>query len=122
MAASPVARLRKICLALPEAHEVEAWQTPTFRVKGKMFAMFIPASDKQAGGRPAVWCKASPTEQQLLIASDGGRFFSPPYVGHKGWVGIWLDAGCSWTVVRDLVQDSWSRIAPARIRRLVTGP
>ncbi len=64
---SPLPKLRKLCLALPEAHEVEAWGEPTFRVKNKLFAMFADASNHHGGGRPAVWCKAAPGNQELMI-------------------------------------------------------
>jgi hypothetical protein len=63
----PLPKLRRLCLALPEAHEVEAWGAPTFRVMNKLFAMFADANDHHGGGRPAVWCKAAPGNQELMI-------------------------------------------------------
>ena len=62
-----LARLRKICLALPEAHEVEAWGEPTFRVRNKLFAMYASPTNHHGGGRPAVWCKAGPGNQGLMV-------------------------------------------------------
>src|SRR5690242_16181943 len=59
MAPRPLVRLRKICLALPEAHEVEAWGEPTFRVRNKLFAMYASGSNHHGAGRHAVWCKAA---------------------------------------------------------------
>ena len=79
-------RLRAICLALPEAVEQETWGDPTFRVRGKIFAMA-----KQDDGRISVWCKAPPGSQLILIGADPDRFFAPPYVGPKGWIGMRLD-------------------------------
>ena len=64
----PLPRLRKFCLALPEAHEVEAWGSPTFRVRNKLFAMFADAHDHHGGGRNAVWIKATHVTQDLLIS------------------------------------------------------
>jgi hypothetical protein len=52
-APSPLIRLRKLCLGLPEAHEVEAWGEPTFRVRNKLFAMYAAANNHHGGGRPA---------------------------------------------------------------------
>src|ERR1700693_4141854 len=60
---NPLDRLRDICLALPEAHEVEAWGEPTFRVCNKLFAMHAHANNHHGAGRNAVWCKAKPGKQ-----------------------------------------------------------
>src|SRR5256885_8833552 len=84
-------RLRKLCLALPEAHEVEAWGEPTFRVRNKLFAMYASAATHHGSGRPAVWCKAGAGNQALMVQAAPERFFVPPYVGPIGWIGICLD-------------------------------
>jgi hypothetical protein len=112
-----IERLRKICLALPEATEKEAWSEPTWRVKGKMFAQM----DDYHHGSPhcAVWLPSSIEAQEALIAADPKRFFRPAYVGHKGWVGVVLDTGPDWAVVAELVRDAYRRIAPAKLAALV---
>lgn len=115
MPPSPLARLRKICLALPEAHEVEAWGEPTFRVKNKMFATFAAANNHHGGGRPAVWCKAGPGNQALMIDAEPDRYFAPPYVGPSGWIGVWLDREPDWNTVADLMRDAWLLIAPKKL-------
>ena len=115
MNARPLPRLRKLCLALPEAHEVEAWGAPTFRVKNKLFAMFADASNHHGGGRPAVWCKAAPGNQELMIDLAPTRFFKPPYVGPSGWIGIWLDGRVDWSEVGELVKDSYVLVAPKKL-------
>jgi hypothetical protein len=114
-------RLRKLCLSLPEAHEVEAWGAPTFRVKNKLFAMYADPNDHHGGGRPAVWVKAAPGNQQLMIAANPERFFSPPYVGKSGWVGIWLDRSPDWKEVTELLRDSWRMTAPKTLLKKVDG-
>jgi predicted DNA-binding protein (MmcQ/YjbR family) len=86
MTPAALGRLRTICLALPEAAEKETWENPTFRIHDKIFAMVHPAE-----GRTSVWCKAPPGAQTVLVAAAPEWFFRPPYVGHKGWIGIWLD-------------------------------
>jgi hypothetical protein len=101
-------------MALPEAEERETWETPTFRVRGKIFAM-VSTHD----GYPAVWCKAPPGAQDILIGADARRFFRPPYVGHTGRVGVRLDTGLDWTELDALVQRSWSLTAPKRLARLL---
>lgn len=112
----PLTRLRRICLALPEAHEVEAWGEPTFRVRNKLFAMFASASTHHGQGRPAVWCKAGSGNQQIMVRGAPDRFFVPPYVGPSGWVGIWLDGRVQWDELADLLRDSYDLVAPKRIR------
>jgi predicted DNA-binding protein (MmcQ/YjbR family) len=111
----PLTRLRKLCLALPEAHEVEAWGEPTFRVKNKLFAMHAAANNHHGGGRPAVWLKSTREEQARLLAAFPGRFFSPPYVGKGGWVGIWLDEEPDWDLVADFVREAYLLIAPKKL-------
>jgi len=87
----PLDRLRALCLALPEAHEVEAWSEPTFRVKNKIFAMYADSDNHHGAGRPCVWVKSTHLIQDMLIHEDADRYFAPPYVGPKGWIGIRLD-------------------------------
>ena len=111
----PLTRLRGLCLGFPESHEVEAWGEPTFRVKNKLFAMYARADNHHGGGRNAVWCKAKAVNQRLMIDSGSDRFFSPPYVGPSGWVGVWLDRHPDWSEVDDLLRDSYRLIAPRKL-------
>ncbi len=117
MPPSPLARIRKLCLALPEAHEVEAWGEATFRVRNKMFVMFASADNHHGGGRPAIWCRAAPGVQGVMVDADPDRFFVPPYVGKSGWVGIWLDHDPDWSDVAEAIETSWRLIAPKRLVR-----
>jgi predicted DNA-binding protein (MmcQ/YjbR family) len=110
MSAASESRLRQICLALPEAVEKETWEIPTFRVRDKIFAMHT--SDE---GRPALWCKAPPGSQAILVGADGDRFFVPPYVGHKGWIGVRLDRRVKWAEIAALVARSYRMTAPKRL-------
>jgi predicted DNA-binding protein (MmcQ/YjbR family) len=112
---SPIVKLRALCLALPEAHEVIAWGEPTFRIRNKMFATFASPTNHHGGGRPAVWIKASPANQQLMIDADPSRYFSPPYVGPSGWIGVWLDAKPDWSEVAALLRDGYRAIAPKKL-------
>jgi len=100
-------RLRRICLALPEAAEVEAWGGPTYRVRTRIFAM-----EKRGDGRLSVWCKAPDGSQQVLTGADPERFFVPPYVGHKGWIGVRLGVRPDWTEVETLIRRSYRLVAP----------
>ena len=78
MPPSVLTRLRKMALALPEAHEVAAWGSPTFRVKNKLFAMFASANDHHGSGRNGVWVKATKVNQELMLVHAPKRFFCPP--------------------------------------------
>jgi predicted DNA-binding protein (MmcQ/YjbR family) len=115
MPPSPLAQVRRICLALPEAHEVEAWGAATFRVKNKLFAMYSATDSGHSGGRPGIWIKSTHVNQDLLIHSDPFRFFKPPYVGPSGWVGVYLDKRPSWATVADLLRDAYLLTAPKKL-------
>jgi hypothetical protein len=114
MAKRPIDRLRAICLALPEVTEKEAWGDPTFRVRDKIFAM-----EKRGDGRVSVWCKAPDGSQHVLVNADPETFFVPPYVGHKGWVGMRLDRKPNWDEVAALVRRSYRLIAPKKLAAAV---
>jgi len=108
---SKLERLRTICLALPEATEqvFGGHTTPTWRVRDKIFAML---SEDEGG---SVWCKAAPGAQGVLVGSDPERYFSPRYVGPKGWNGIRLGGTVDWDLVADLMRDSYRMTAPKRL-------
>jgi predicted DNA-binding protein (MmcQ/YjbR family) len=112
---SLIDRVRALCLALPEAVEVEAWGHPTFRVAKKMFC--IAAEDGSS-----IRVKADPLERESLLA-EGGRFYVPAYVGSKGWLGVRLDdPATDWEEVAELIATSYCLIAPRRLERQVTQP
>jgi hypothetical protein len=110
-----LARLRKICLALPEAEEIETWGHPTFRVRKKIFVGCSESDD----GRAQMTCKAPPGEQQALVAADPKRFFVPAYVGNRGWVGVHLDGQVDWDEIAELVHESYRITAPKKLAALL---
>jgi predicted DNA-binding protein (MmcQ/YjbR family) len=101
--------LRHVCLALPDTTEQEAWAEPTFRVGGRMFAMCH--SDRAGEPQLSVRVAAALGAQEALVESDPRRFYRPPYVGSKGWVGIVLDADIDWKMVASLVKTAHGLIA-----------
>jgi predicted DNA-binding protein (MmcQ/YjbR family) len=103
-------RLRVICLAFPEATEGMGVGNPTFRIRDKIFAM-----QHAMDGRPSLWCKAPRGFQDMIVGSDPTRFFVPPYVGHHGWVGVWLDVEQDWHLIADLIKESYRMTAPKRL-------
>ena len=103
---TPLARLRAICLALPDTTEKIAWGEPTWRVRGKLFAQL---DDHHHGAdHLAVWLPAPLGEQEAMIFTDPARFFRPPYVGHRGWVGVRIDRRPNWAQVAKLVAQAWA--------------
>jgi hypothetical protein len=106
-------RLRAICLALPEAVEDAAGVgNPAWKVRAKIFAMRHSLHEV---ARWSLWCKAAPGVQELLVGSDAARFFRPPYVGNRGWIGVYLDVPVDWDELADLIEESWRLTAPKRL-------
>src|SRR5919202_4776336 len=101
MPRQPTDRLRAICLALPEATEKEAWGDPTFRVRDKIFAM-----EKRGDGRISVWLKAPNGFQEVIVAANPESCFVPPYVGHKGWIGLRLENAPDWDEFASIIELS----------------
>lgn len=105
-----VERLRKICMAQPEAVEKLSHGEPTwFAGKGKVFAML----DHHHHGAPhlSVWLPQALGAQEALIDADAERFFRPPYVGASGWVGVVLDTKPDWDMVAAMVREAYSHVA-----------
>ena len=112
-----LARVRKICLALPEAREKEAWGDPTWRVRDKIFVM---QKGNYQGGRPSLWMKASEGMQGVLVEAAPERFFVPPYVGKNGWIGLYMDTDAvDWEELATLTRDSYRLTAPKKLAALV---
>jgi hypothetical protein len=105
-------RLRAICLALPEVTERPSHGTPTWFVRDKSAFVQLWPDGHHDNQFPHLWCAAPPGAQQELRESDPGRFFRPPYVGHRGWVGVRLDGDVDWAEIAELCQDAYRVIAP----------
>jgi hypothetical protein len=111
-------RLRAVCAGFPGAEEKLSHGTPSFHVRGKLFATFV--DDHHADGRIAVWCKAAPAEQRARVAEAPERFFVPPYVGVKGWVGVRLDRPD--TDLAILLERGWADIVPPSVAKAGVKP
>ena len=107
-------RLRTICLGLPETTERLSHGAPTFFVRGKR-AFVMVLTDHHGDGRFAIWCAAPPGMQRMLVEADSERFFVPPYVGHRGWLGFRLDRALSWDELAGIVEDAYAEVAPAKL-------
>lgn len=108
-------RLRALCLAMPGATEKLSHGEPTWFVGGKTFA--TTDNNHHSSGHIAAWIKGAPGAQEVLVEGAPDRFFRPPYVGHRGWIGARLDApGVDWDEIRGLVEEAWRMTAPKRIQ------
>lgn len=116
-----LARVRALCLALPEVTERSSHGAPSFFVQGKRVFVTVH-SDHHGDGRFALWCAAPEGLQEMLVGGDPERFFVPPYYGHRGWLGYRLDRAFEWEELAGLVEDAYLEIAPRRLVRLATAP
>jgi hypothetical protein len=107
-------RLRAICLSLPETSERPSHGAPTFFVREKRpFVMVL--TDHHGDGRFAIWCAAPAGVQALLVDNDPEKFFVPPYVGHRGWLGVRLDTTIDWDELAGIAEDAFAEVAPAKL-------
>jgi hypothetical protein len=115
-----LAQVRRRCLALPEATERLSHGSPTFFVQGKKtFVMFL--DDHHGDGRLAVWCAAPPGVQANLVEEEPDRFFVPPYVGHRGWLGLRLDRDHDWQELGEVIVDAYRQVAPRNLLAQLDG-
>ena len=113
MASDPLTNLRQVCLALPETTERLSHGEPTWFVRDRK--TFVNYADHHHDDRLAFWCAAPAGVQQSLVASDPERFFVPPYVGHRGWLGVYLDVPVDWDEIAEIVEDAYRMIASQRL-------
>jgi hypothetical protein len=71
--------------------------------------------DHHGDGRFALWCAAPEGMQHALVAGDPESYFVPPYVGHRGWIGVRLDRALAWEEIAGAIEDAWLEVAPKRL-------
>jgi hypothetical protein len=113
MGVDPVDLLRKLCLALPEVTERSSHGEPTWFVRDKK--TFVMCANHHHDDRLAFWCAAPPGAQEAMVAEEPDRFFRPPYVGHRGWLGVWLDVPVDWDEIAEIVAEAYRMIAPKKL-------
>jgi hypothetical protein len=119
-AAEALARVRRFCLSLPDTSERPSHGAPTFFVSAKH--SFVTFQDDHHGdGRLALWCAAPEGAQAMLVEAAPEHYFHPPYVGHRGWLGVRLDRQAEWEEVAGVIEDAWLTRAPARLRERIEG-
>jgi len=107
----PLLRLRALCLALPEVTEKRSHGEPTWFVR----RVFVTYADRHHDDRLAFWCAAPPGAQEALVSARPAQFFRPPYVGGRGWLGVYLDMRQDWDEIAEIVTDAYREIAPRRL-------
>jgi hypothetical protein len=107
-------RVRELCLLLPETSERLSHGQPAFFIRGKRsFVMYL--DNHHDDGRLALWCAAPEGMQEALVESTPEHYFRPPYVGHRGWIGVRLDRDLDWNDVAGAIEDAYLTVAPKQL-------
>jgi hypothetical protein len=110
-------RVRAACLALPQTSERLSHGGPAFFIRDKTcFVMFL--DDHHDDGHLAIWCAAPDGVQTEMVETEPERFFRPPYVGHRGWLGVEL-AAVSTAELTAICREAFLAVAPPTVRRLL---
>jgi hypothetical protein len=113
-----IARLREICMALPEVTERLSHGAPTWFVRGKTsFATLW--DDHHGDGHLGLICAAPPGAQEELVATEPERFYRPPYVGHRGWIGVDVAVDPDWDEIAGICVDAYRTVAPKKLVALL---
>ena len=110
MSEDPFPRLREICLSLPQTTERMSHGEPTWFVRGKK--TFVTYADHHHDDVLGFWCAAPEGAQAMLVDSAPDRYYRPPYVGHRGWLGVRLDVPVDWDEIAEVVEDAYRVVAP----------
>ena len=110
-APSPLARVRRICLSLPETTERPSHGAPSFFIRDRIgFVNYM--DDHHDDGRLALWCACPPGMREGLLKAEPEQYFVPPYVGIRGWIGVRLDRSPDWDAVERVIRDAYVAVAP----------
>ena len=110
-----IERIRAICLAFPEVTERPSHGAPTWFVRDKSVFVTLWEHGHHGNDFPHLWCAAPPGVQQELIETEPDRYFRPPYVGGRGWLGLRLDVAVDWVEVTGVCEEAYRTIAPKRL-------
>jgi hypothetical protein len=110
-------RVRAICMAFPEVTERPSHGSPTWFVRDRSVFVTLMVDGHHENRFPHLWCAAPAGAQEALVAAEPDRFFRPPYVGGRGWLGVRLDRDLDWAEIAELCADAYRVIAPKRLVR-----
>ncbi|MGH2470858.1 MAG: MmcQ/YjbR family DNA-binding protein [Candidatus Limnocylindria bacterium] len=117
---SPLARVRKICLSLPETTDRKSHGAPSFFIRDRV--CFVNYMDHHHDdGRLALWCACPPGMRDGLVRAQPEHYFVPPY-GPRGWIGVRLDRGLDWDEVERVIRDAYLTVAPTNLVATLEGP
>ena len=112
-------RVRAICVAFPEVTERPSHGAPTWFIRDRTTFVSLWANGHHRDEFAHLWCAAPPGAQEELIAADPAVYFRPPYVGHRGWLGVRLDGEVDWAEIAEICEDAYRAVAPKTlVRRL----
>lgn len=114
---SLLARIRPICMAFPEVTERPSHGQPTWFVREKKTFVSLMEYGHHQNQFPHLWCAAPLGAQHELVSGNPERFFVPPYVGMRGWLGVRLDGKVDWREIAELCEDAYRVIAPKKLIR-----
>jgi hypothetical protein len=105
-------------MALPEATERTSHGEPAWFVAGKK--QFLMYADQHHDDRVGFWCAALHGVQEEMIEAAPNNYFRPPYVGGRGWLGVYLDVpDVDWVEVGALITDAYRAVAPKKLGALL---
>ena len=111
-------QVRAFALALPETNERVSHGMPSFFIRDKK--LFCSCVDDHHGdGVFGLWVAAAPGVQEELVGQEPERFYRPPYVGHRGWVGVRLDVDVDWGEIGQILEDAYRQVAPKTLVKLL---
>jgi hypothetical protein len=115
MPADPLERLRAICTGFPEVTERPSHSAPTWFVRGKSSFVTYWGDGHHDDQFPHLWCAAPPGAQAELVEAEPERFFRPPYVGGRGWLGVRLDVAVDWDEMAHICEEAYRVVAPKKL-------
>lgn len=114
-------RLRAICTSFPEVSERLSHGAPSFFIREKKTLCML-VDDHHGDDILGIWCPAFPGVQEEMVAAEPDRFYRPPYVGPSGWLGVRLDRDVDWDEVREILTDSYRKVAPKTLVKQLDEP
>jgi hypothetical protein len=115
----PLDRLRELCRSYPQTTERLSHGEPTWFIQDKK--TFVMFADHHHDDRLAFWCAAPEGAQDVLTRAAPERYFRPPYVGTRGWLGVYLDVPVDWDEIAQIVDDAYRNVAPKRVLAQLDG-
>lgn len=114
-ATDPLTKIREICLAFPETSERLSHGSPSFFIREKKTFTTFHLADHYREDSANIWCPAPPGVQEQMVEAEPRRFYRPPYVGHRGWIGVRLEVDPDWDEVAGIVDEAFRHVAPKTV-------